>query len=119
MKYRNWPIGERKTYETGTPIALGHQNGVGLVSDNLLITMGDDIPVTGGLAVTADGNSLVVANLYNDSASLVDLAVRKVINKLDLRPGKIDPSQSGVPGGEYPLGVVIKGSDTIYVSSLH
>jgi YVTN family beta-propeller protein len=110
--------GDGSWAETGTPIALGHQNGVGLVSDNLPITKGDDIPVTGALAVTADGNSLVVANLYNDSVSLVDLAGRKVINELDLRPGKIDPSQSGVPGGEYPFGVAIKGSDTIYVSSL-
>lgn len=104
--------------ESGTPIMLGHQNGIGLVSDNLAATKGDDVPVTGGLAVTADGNSLVVANLYNDSVSLVDLVARKVSAELDLRPGKINPAQSGVPGGEYPFGVAIKGSDTIYVSSL-
>ena len=110
--------GDGSWAETGTPIALGHQNGVGLVSDNLSATKGDDIPVTAGLAVTADGNSLVIANLYNDTVSLVDLHARKVINELDLRPGKIDPSQSGVPGGEYPFGVTIKGSNTIYVSSL-
>jgi DNA-binding beta-propeller fold protein YncE len=37
---------------------------------------------------------------------------------LDLRPGKENSAQSGVPGGEYPLWVVIKGNDTAYVSSI-
>ena len=104
--------------ETATPIALGHQSGVGLVSDNLPWTKGLDIPVTGGLAVTADGTKLVVANVYNDSISVVDLSNGNVAGEFDLRPGKTDPSQSGVPGGEYPFWVVVKGNDTAYVSSL-
>jgi YVTN family beta-propeller protein len=74
--------------------------------------------VTGGLAVTADGTKIVITNVYNDSVSIVDIAGRSVIKEIDLRPGVIDPAQSGVPGGEYPFWVTIKGNDTAYVSSL-
>ena len=41
--------------------------------------------------------------------------------ELDLRPGKSNPAQSGVPGGEYPFWVVVKGTGsgaTAYVSSI-
>ena len=31
--------------------------------------------------------------------------------------GIISPAQTGVPGGEFPFGVVIKGNNTVYVSS--
>ncbi|MGA8657816.1 MAG: YncE family protein [Chthoniobacterales bacterium] len=91
-------------------IALGHQAGVGLQASEL--------PLTGGMDVTTDGNSLVVANVYNDSVSVVDLNAHAVAAELDLRPGKIDPAQNGVPGGEYPLGVAVKGNNTAYISSL-
>jgi DNA-binding beta-propeller fold protein YncE len=39
-------------------------------------------------------------------------------SELDLRPGKENPKNAGVPGGEYPLWVVITGNDTAYVSSV-
>src|SRR6185436_11934240 len=41
--------------------------------------------------------------------------------ELDLRPGKNDPSKAGVPGGEYPFWVAVKGNGenaTAYVSSI-
>jgi YVTN family beta-propeller protein len=38
--------------------------------------------------------------------------------ELDLRPGKINPAQSGTPGGEYPFWVTVKGNSTAYVSSI-
>ena len=104
--------------ETGTPISLGHSHGVGLVSDGLAATAGQDPPVTGGIAVTPDGTELLVTNFYNDSVSLVNLLTGKVQAELDLRPGKINPAQTGVPGGEYPFWVVIKGSDLAYISSI-
>ena len=94
--------------EAGTPIALGHTTGV----------LQADSPVVAGVAVSGDGTKLVVANLYNDSLTLVNTAARTIAAELDLRPGKNDPSQSGVPGGEYPFWVVFKGNDTVYVSSL-
>ncbi|HLY20199.1 MAG TPA: hypothetical protein VKR61_23390 [Bryobacteraceae bacterium] len=97
--------------ETGEPIPLGHQSGLGL-------SIGKESISTGGIAVTADGNTLLVANLYNDSVSMIDLPTRKVAAELDLRPGKTRKSQAGVPGGEYPFWVAVKGNSTAYVSSL-
>jgi DNA-binding beta-propeller fold protein YncE len=94
--------------ETGTPIALGHKTGV----------LQTDSPVAAGIAVSGDGTKLVVANMYNDSVTLINTAAQTIAAELDLRPGKNDPTQSGVAGGEYPFWVVFKGSDTVYVSSL-
>lgn len=103
------PAGEWR--ESGDPIKLGHASGLGL-------TPGKEPLAAGGLAVTGDGRNLLVANVYNDSISLVDLGRRRVAGELDLRPGKIDPSKAGVPGGEYPFWIVAKGIDTAFVSSL-
>lgn len=98
--------------ETGSPIPLGHSagNGLGLKSA--------PVPVTAGLAVTADGKTLVVANFCNDSVSIVDLDSESVTKELDLRPGKLDTKLAGTPGGEYPFWVALKGNDTAYVSSI-
>jgi len=97
--------------ESGAPIPLGHTSGLGL-------NVGKEPLSTGGIAVTADGRTLVVANVYNDSISLIDLAARKVSKELDLRPGKVQPSKAGIPGGEYPFWVAVKGNSTAFVSSL-
>ena len=71
-----------------------------------------------GLAVNPDGTRLLVANLENDSVSLVDLQQRAVITERDLRPGKNAAARSGVPGGEFPLWIAIKGDSKAYVSSM-
>jgi DNA-binding beta-propeller fold protein YncE len=103
--------------QAGSPIALGHVfdpaidgSGVGL----------EVLSQAAGIAVTADGNTLVVTNYYNDSISILSKSSSgwALTHELDLRPGIINPANSGVPGGEYPLWVVIKGSDTAYVSSI-
>jgi YVTN family beta-propeller protein len=94
--------------ESGTPVALSHQQGVGIRQR----------PTVAGLAVTADGRSLVAADIYNDAISVVDLSSRSKIGELDLRPGIINPAQDGVAGGESPFGVVVKGNNTAYISSL-
>ena len=60
---------------------------------------------------------MVVANYETDSISAVDVVHGVVLAEYDLRPGRINPAQSGVPGGEFPFGVAIKGNDTVYVSS--
>lgn len=101
----NWIEGQ------GSPIALGH-NGVGV---------GISVkPQAAGVAVTGDGNKLVVTNYFNDSISVLTKSQNEwsVSGELDLRPGKKDPAKSGVPGGEYPLWVAIKGNDTAYISSI-
>jgi YVTN family beta-propeller protein len=97
--------------EEASPISLAHNGGNGLVRKETL-------PVTAGLALTADGQTLVVANIQNDSISIVDLSSQIVKQELDLRPGKIDSRHQGEAGGEYPFWVTIKGSDLAYVSSL-
>lgn len=88
-------------------IALGHSAGEGLRVR----------PLAAGVAVNATGNRLLVANFENDSVSLVDLDSRAVVAEQDLRPGKIDPSLSGTPGGTYPFAVAFKGDDVAYVGS--
>jgi DNA-binding beta-propeller fold protein YncE len=96
--------------QTGSPIALGHTAGVGL----------EVSPQAAGVGITADGNTLVVTNYYNDSISILAKSSSgwALTHEFDLRPGKENPAQSGVPGGEYPLWVVIKGNNTAYVSSI-
>jgi YVTN family beta-propeller protein len=102
--------------ESGAPIPLNHivvtpfgvGGGLGILIQ----------PATSGVAVNASGTQLLVANYENDSVSLVDLGQRAVVRELDLRPGKNDPSQTGVPGGEYPFGIVFKGNNKAYVSSI-
>jgi len=37
--------------DTQTPVALGHKTGIGIVSDGLSFTAGDDPPVSGGVAI--------------------------------------------------------------------
>lgn len=75
-------------------------------------------PMAAGLAVTADGKRLLVANFENDSASLVDLASKTKIAEIELRPGKVNPAQSGVAGGEFPFAVAIQGNTRAYVTSM-
>ncbi len=93
--------------EDDQPIALGHRQGVGIHQK----------PTVANVAVTADGETLVAADIYNDAISLVDLARRTKVGELDLRPGVINPAQSGIAGGESPFGVAIKGNRIAYVSS--
>jgi YVTN family beta-propeller protein len=102
-----------KWSEDGTPITLGHPYGNGVIKSAEALK-----PQAAGAALTADGKMLVVANYENDSIDVIDTEARKVTAELDLRPGKIDPKDSGVAGGEFPYWVAIKGSDTAYVSSL-
>ncbi len=92
------------------PIPLGHTSGLGL-------TPGKEPLAAGGLAVSDDGKTLLIANIYNDSVSFIDLPSRRVVRELDLRPGKILGSAHGVPGGEYPFWILTHGGRA-YVSSL-
>ncbi len=104
--------GDGEWAEAGEPIALRHEAGNGLQKKREILK-----PMAAGAALTADGRSLVVANYENDSISVVDLKTREV-DELDLRPGKISADLKGIPGGEFPYGVAVRGSDTAYVTSL-
>ena len=94
---------------TGSPIALGH-----------LTQAGGVVPEAAGIAITADGTKLIVTNYENDSISVVTKSsgVWSKTADLDLRPGVIDPAQTGRAGGEFPFWVSIRGNSTAYVSSI-
>jgi len=93
--------------ESGT-IQLGH-NGVGLGLYGIT-------PLAAGLAVTPNARYVLVANFQNDSVSFIDLSSDSVIEEFDLRPGVINPADSGKPGGSYPYAVVATNT-TAYVTS--
>ncbi len=90
-------------------IGLGHNGtGVGLGVQ----------PNASGLGISADGKTLVVANNYNDSISVIDTATRSVRYEHDLRPFFAhNEGISGGVGGTFPFAVVVKGNSTAYVSS--
>lgn len=106
------------SYDPAPPIALGHyppgstgsarNRGVGINVQ----------PNASGLDVSADGRTLVVANNYNDSISVIDTETRIVRYEHDLRPYfATNEGQNGGPGGTFPFGVAIKGNETAYVAS--
>src|ERR1019366_878020 len=96
--------------EVGTPISLGHAGDL----MNLETFVG---PTAAGVGITANGSTVIVANYETDSITAVDVVHGTVLADYDLRPGRINPAQSGVPGGEFPFGVAVAGNNTIYVSS--
>jgi YVTN family beta-propeller protein len=94
-------------------LALGHTAGVGLGVH----------PCAAGITLSQDGQTLIAANYYNDSITVFRGGLGHWAKQIEieLRPGKTDPSKSGVPGGEYPYWVAIKGNgpDAVaYVSSI-
>jgi DNA-binding beta-propeller fold protein YncE len=96
--------------EVGSPINLGHAGD--LMNQETFVG-----PTAAGIGITADGATLIVANYETDSITTVDVVHGAVLQEYDLRPGRINRSQSGVPGGEFPFGVAVAGSNTIYVAS--
>lgn len=96
--------------EAGAPITLGHRG-------NLMNQQTQIGPTAAGVGITADGSTVIVANWETDSVTAIDVVHGVVAAEYDLRPGIIDPSQSGVAGGEFPFGVAVKGNNTVYVSS--
>jgi YVTN family beta-propeller protein len=108
--------------EAGSPINLKDTDyGVPLAAGNGLFSYPGlgvaTTPLNGGMAVTADGSTLVVAELENDDLNYINLATGAV-TKQPLRPGNLNKAQTGVPGGEFPYWLAITSSNTIYVSSL-
>lgn len=94
-------------FEPAGTIPLGHKTGLGA----------DVQPQAAGVAVSPDGRRALVANYYNDSVSLVDLGQKRVVAEQDLRPGKIDPAQSGRAGGQFPFAAVWTDGSHAWISS--
>ena len=119
--------GSQWAEENTTPPASGSMPLMVLGHDNAGVGIGV-YPCAAGIAVSPSGQTMVVANYYNDSISIfnggygswtpVDVATGQPVSNgsptlanLDLRPGKslVSPT-SGTPGGEYPFWVVIADS---------
>jgi len=115
--------------QPGTALVLGHLNGNGLdvkPSDGTVLPPNERVavsPCAAGLAISNDGQTLVVANYFNDSISIFKGGLGHWQTKpveVDLRPCK-SGGVSGTPGGEYPFWVSIKGNGSsakAYVSSI-
>lgn len=114
--------------EQGAPVPLGHtrrpgrqstQPGAVGAGGRAEVVAGAK-PEAAGLAVSADGRTLVVADYENDAITVLHSGADgwAISAELDLRPGKSDPAQAGIAGGEFPFWVAIRGNDTAYVSSV-
>lgn len=97
--------------QSGTPVNLNH-------SGDLMNEETEVGPTAALVGITADGTTLFVANHETDSITSVNLAKGAVLQEFDLRPGIINIAQTGVPGGEFPYGIAVKGNNTVYVSSV-
>ena len=106
------------SFGAATAIALGHAP-VGSTGTARNKGLGLRVqPNASGLGISTDGKTLVVANNYNDSISVIDTATRTVRYEHDLRPFFANnEGTAGVAGGTFPFAVVIKGNGTAYVSS--
>jgi DNA-binding beta-propeller fold protein YncE len=93
-------------YEKARTFKLGHLAGSGLAVS----------PAAGPLAVSPDGGRLLVANVQNDSVSVIDLT-SGAVREQDLRPGVIDSTKAGTPGGTFPRAVVWTSPSHAYVAS--
>jgi DNA-binding beta-propeller fold protein YncE len=125
------------------PVVQGHPSGNGLpVPNNAFASVNAAVyvaPMAAGVAISKDGNFLVVANYFNDSVTIFQGGLSAWLNQwvldknntanpppppsaqggrgtmqgteLDLRPGMAASGATpGTPGGEYPFWVVMGGS---------
>ncbi len=97
------------TWVPAKPIALNHGGkGLGVRVQ----------PNASGIGLSANGQTLIVANNYNDSISVIDTASGALRYEHDLRPFYVNnEGSSGGVGGTYPFAIAVKGNDTVYVSS--
>jgi YVTN family beta-propeller protein len=105
------------SFALSAKISLGHApNGcVSNTTNQTGLGLGVE-PNVAGLAISADGNTLVAANNYNDSVSVIDTATGTVRYEYDLRPYAASGAPNGTKGGTFPYAVVLRGT-TAYVSS--
>jgi YVTN family beta-propeller protein len=85
-------------------VKLGHRDARGRGG------LGDTSPYAAGVAVSASGARVVVANHGNDSVTVFDAARGVVEAEVPLFPG------GGVAGGEYPAHVVVVGEARAFVT---
>ncbi|HEV3329681.1 MAG TPA: bifunctional YncE family protein/alkaline phosphatase family protein [Bryobacteraceae bacterium] len=92
-------------------ISLGHAPGGCLSNSANQKGLGLGVePNVAGLAITADGKTLVAANNYNDSISVIDTATATVRYEYDLRPYSTSGAPDGTKGGTFPYSVALHGT---------
>src|SRR5262249_19663399 len=99
------------SFALSSKIPLGHApNGCASeAADRTGLGLGVE-PNVAGLAISADGKTLVAANNYNDSISVIDVASGKVRYEYDLRPFAASNAPNGTKGGTFPYAVVLDGA---------
>jgi YVTN family beta-propeller protein len=99
------------TFALSSKIPLGHApNGcVSNAANQTGLGLGVE-PNVAGLAISADGATLVAANNYNDSISVIKTATGKVQYEYDLRPFATSGAPAGTKGGTFPYAVVLDGN---------
>ena len=92
-------------------ISLGHApNGcVSNAANRTGLGLGVE-PNVAGLAISSDGKTLVAANNYNDSISVIDTATGTVRYEYDLRPYASSGAVNGTKGGTFPYSVALNGN---------
>jgi YVTN family beta-propeller protein len=101
------PGADGKYAEVLPAVALGHlaqkdaAGGLGI----------DEGPFAAGIGPTPSGARLVVANNENDTLSILDMATRRAVAEVPLRPG------GGVAGGEFPYGLIVMDEHRAFVTS--
>ena len=142
----SWALSAELDLGPSNSVVGGHPAGNGLpVPNNQFASVNSAVfvaPMAAGVALSNDGQTLVVANYYNDSITVFTGGLSIWLDQwvpdpaspqqfqgtlpgteLDLRPGKAASGATpGTPGGEYPFWVVLAGKSgpgaTAYVSSL-
>jgi len=104
--------------QAGSPVSLGISAQVANPGASNPVSLPG--PAASGIAITNDGTKLVVTNYENDSISVLTKSggTWSKTADLDLRPGKINPANSGVPGGAFPFWVSIVGNSKAFVSCM-
>ena len=99
------------TFALSSKISLGHAPD-GCVANTANRTgLGLSVePNVAGLAISADGSTLVAADNYNDSISVIDTASGTVRYEYDLRPFATSGAPNGTKGGTFPFSVVLDGA---------
>ncbi|HEX8880477.1 MAG TPA: alkaline phosphatase family protein [Candidatus Acidoferrum sp.] len=67
-------------------------------------------PNVAGIGISADGKTLVAANNYNDSISVIDTSSGTVRYEYDLRPFATSGAPAGTKGGTFPFSVVLRST---------
>jgi len=101
----------------GTSFALNGKIGLGHAPDGCVSNTANRTglglsvePNVAGLAISADGKTLVAVNNYNDSISVIDTASGTVRYEYDLRPFSTSGAPAGTKGGTFPYSVVLNGT---------